>query len=289
MGDAAIDRSIGRWAIDIAVSIHTAITISYADRSNLATSILSMAEDLHWYAYTTGHHAFFSWSMSWFCLGGLTEYSLILTLYRTLLEQGLILSSFFAGYAVTGVIGGYLSDRFGGSLILQVSKSSQAVCVYLNPLDRPNAPHLTHAPLFQNTGRHPPLVPLHLPHARRRRPGARPRHRRPRPARGRGGGGLPCRALHDWGIGASEVSEYINVTPITHTREATLPLPARLSFFIQPAYTHTCTRLRQPSLFGRGGYHGGFVPGRGDRLCADALDHPALRLAAGVLANVYSL
>jgi hypothetical protein len=27
---------------------HTAITISYADRSNLATSILQMAEDLHW-------------------------------------------------------------------------------------------------------------------------------------------------------------------------------------------------------------------------------------------------
>lgn len=27
---------------------HTAITISYADRSNLATSILKMAEDLHW-------------------------------------------------------------------------------------------------------------------------------------------------------------------------------------------------------------------------------------------------
>lgn len=62
-----------------------AILISYADRANLATCILPMAQELDW----------------------------------PLSAQGLVLSSFFVGYGLTGLLGGYLADRYGGSRVLQ--------------------------------------------------------------------------------------------------------------------------------------------------------------------------
>ncbi|TFJ82879.1 hypothetical protein NSK_005832 [Nannochloropsis salina CCMP1776] len=77
----------------------TAILISYADRANLATCILPMAQDLEW----------------------------------SLSSQGVVLSAFFAGYALTGLLGGYLADRFGGSRVLQAGIILWSVCTFLTP------------------------------------------------------------------------------------------------------------------------------------------------------------
>ena len=64
-----------------------AITISYADRSNLSTAIIPMAQDLNW-------DNFFS---------------------------GIVLSAFWGGYALTQVLGGALADIFGGEALLVVA------------------------------------------------------------------------------------------------------------------------------------------------------------------------
>ena len=74
--------------------------ISYADRANLATCILPMSSDLGW----------------------------------TLGQQGVVLSSFFAGYAITQILGGYLADRFGGSLVLQTGMILWSVLTILTPM-----------------------------------------------------------------------------------------------------------------------------------------------------------
>ena len=74
--------------------------ISYADRANLATCILPMSTDLGW----------------------------------NLGQQGIVLSSFFAGYAVTQILGGYLADRFGGSLVLQTGMVLWSVLTVLTPM-----------------------------------------------------------------------------------------------------------------------------------------------------------
>ncbi|KAF8063765.1 PHT4 [Scenedesmus sp. PABB004] len=60
------------------------VVICYADRSNMSTAILPMAEAFNW------DKAF----------------------------EGVVLSAFFAGYAATQVLGGSLADRYGGKLVL---------------------------------------------------------------------------------------------------------------------------------------------------------------------------
>lgn len=60
------------------------VVICYADRSNISTAVLPMAEQ-------------FGWDKAF---------------------QGVILSTFFSGYALTQVLGGQLADRFGGKLVL---------------------------------------------------------------------------------------------------------------------------------------------------------------------------
>ena len=77
-----------------------AILVSYADRANLATCILPMAQELHW----------------------------------SLPSQGLVLSSFFVGYGLTGLLGGYLADRFGGSKVLQAGIFLWSTFTLLTPL-----------------------------------------------------------------------------------------------------------------------------------------------------------
>lgn len=77
-----------------------AITISYADRSNLSTAIIPMAENYHW-------DSVFS---------------------------GLVLSSFWAGYSVTQVIGGRLADKIGGEIILLVALLGWSFCTGLTPM-----------------------------------------------------------------------------------------------------------------------------------------------------------
>lgn len=48
--------------------------------------------------------------------------------------QGVILSSFFYGYILTQVVGGYVSDRFGGKLFLGLGVLCTAVLTLLTPL-----------------------------------------------------------------------------------------------------------------------------------------------------------
>ncbi|XP_059045350.1 putative inorganic phosphate cotransporter [Achroia grisella] len=48
--------------------------------------------------------------------------------------QGLILSGFYYGYAVTQVPGGYLAERFGGKWILGVGLLSTAIFTFLTPI-----------------------------------------------------------------------------------------------------------------------------------------------------------
>lgn len=76
-----------------------AIAISYADRSNLSTAIIPMAAELHWD----------------------TAFS------------GIILSAFWAGYALTQVLGGSLADRFGGEKLLPFSLFIWSLCTGITP------------------------------------------------------------------------------------------------------------------------------------------------------------
>jgi len=69
------------WLVTLAA---LGIAVCYADRSNLSTAIIPMAEEL-------------SWSST---------------------QQGLILSSFYLGYMLTQALGGLLSDRYGGKWVL---------------------------------------------------------------------------------------------------------------------------------------------------------------------------
>ena len=60
-----------------------AVFVCYIDRVNISVAIIPMAEDLEWDKTT----------------------------------QGWVMSSFFIGYLVTMVFGGWLADRFGGCLL----------------------------------------------------------------------------------------------------------------------------------------------------------------------------
>ncbi len=75
------------------------VVICYADRSNISTAILPMAES-------------FGWDKTF---------------------QGLILSSFFLGYAVTQIIGGQLADRLGGKLVLAAGVAIWSLFTYALP------------------------------------------------------------------------------------------------------------------------------------------------------------
>ena len=77
-----------------------AIAISYADRSNLSTAIIPMTQVFNW-------DSFFS---------------------------GVVLSSFWAGYALTNVIGGKLADTFGGERLLIVAMVVWSACTALTPV-----------------------------------------------------------------------------------------------------------------------------------------------------------
>ncbi len=55
-------------------------------------------------------------------------------LHWPLPAQGLVLSSFFVGYGLTGLLGGYLADRFGGSRVLQAGILLWSAFTLLMPL-----------------------------------------------------------------------------------------------------------------------------------------------------------
>ncbi|KAJ1480672.1 hypothetical protein T484DRAFT_1555672, partial [Baffinella frigidus] len=71
------------WRVMVGLSA-AATGICYADRANIADAMLPMAAE-------------FDFSRA---------------------QQAAVLSAFFLGYAVTGVLGGWLSDRYGGKVIL---------------------------------------------------------------------------------------------------------------------------------------------------------------------------
>ncbi|KAF0544038.1 MFS general substrate transporter [Gigaspora margarita] len=74
--------------------------VSYADRANISIAIASMALEFNW-SYIT---------------------------------QGYILSSFFIGYLTTQVIGGALSDRFGGKWVLGIAAAIWTIFTLLTPI-----------------------------------------------------------------------------------------------------------------------------------------------------------
>ena len=76
-----------------------AVFICYLDRVNISVAIIPMAQEMGWAADI----------------------------------QGLVLSSFFVGYALTQVIGGRLADRYGGKAILAIGVLVWSVATMLTP------------------------------------------------------------------------------------------------------------------------------------------------------------
>ncbi|RIB24071.1 major facilitator superfamily domain-containing protein [Gigaspora rosea] len=74
--------------------------ISYADRSNMSIAITSMALEFNW-SYIT---------------------------------EGYILSSFFVGYLTTQIVGGALSDKFGGKWVLGIAGALWTIFTFLTPI-----------------------------------------------------------------------------------------------------------------------------------------------------------
>lgn len=54
-------------------------------------------------------------------------------LHWTQTEKGFVLSSFFCGYFLSGVPGGYLADRFGGKRVLTVASIFWSIFTLLTP------------------------------------------------------------------------------------------------------------------------------------------------------------
>eukprot|EP00191_Tetraselmis_sp_GSL018_P011763 CAMPEP_0177597806 /NCGR_PEP_ID=MMETSP0419_2-20121207/11931_1 /TAXON_ID=582737 /ORGANISM="Tetraselmis sp., Strain GSL018" /LENGTH=527 /DNA_ID=CAMNT_0019090047 /DNA_START=239 /DNA_END=1822 /DNA_ORIENTATION=+ len=75
------------------------IMICYADRSNISTAILPMADQ-------------FGWDKSY---------------------QGFVLSAFFAGYMFTQLLGGRLADQYGGKMVLAAGVSVWSACTVATP------------------------------------------------------------------------------------------------------------------------------------------------------------
>lgn len=87
-----------RWRYIIALTA-IAIGICYADRSNISTAIIPMSDEYEWSTQS----------------------------------QGYVLSAFFAGYLCTQLIGGALSDAYGGKGILTVGVSIWSLTTCLTP------------------------------------------------------------------------------------------------------------------------------------------------------------
>ena len=75
------------------------VFVCYIDRVNISVAIIPMAEDLGWNLQT----------------------------------QGIVLSSFFAGYLLLQIVGGRLADRFGGKVVLGVGVLLWSLFTILTP------------------------------------------------------------------------------------------------------------------------------------------------------------
>ncbi len=85
MAEAAVDKG-GFWKTrySIILMCFAATFVCYIDRVNISVAIIPMAEEFKWDLET----------------------------------QGIILSSFYVGYMIMQVLGGFLADRFGGKIVL---------------------------------------------------------------------------------------------------------------------------------------------------------------------------
>lgn len=98
-GDPDPPSGFFRRAVPFTVLTALAVAISYADRANLSTAIIPMTNELKWS----------------------TTFS------------GWVLSVFWAGYALTQVVGGRLADRFGGEVLLVGALLLWSLCTGLTP------------------------------------------------------------------------------------------------------------------------------------------------------------
>lgn len=88
------------YSVAFTVLAAIVVAISYADRANLSTAIIPMARQ-------------FAWESSF---------------------SGFVLSAFWAGYALTQVLGGRLADRFGGEKLLVLSLFLWSISTGLTPI-----------------------------------------------------------------------------------------------------------------------------------------------------------
>lgn len=87
-----------RWMALIALCA-LGILISYADRSNISVAIIGMAQEFKW----------------------------------DKVLEGYILSSFFAGYAATQLLGGRMADLFGGKWVLAAGLAVWSFATFITP------------------------------------------------------------------------------------------------------------------------------------------------------------
>jgi len=86
----------------------------YSLRVNLSVAIVAMTENRTVYNNgTIGYEQYFDWSST---------------------EQGLILSSFFYGYILTQLAGGYFGQKLGGNIVFGVGIFTTAILTLLTPL-----------------------------------------------------------------------------------------------------------------------------------------------------------
>ncbi|KAF0529557.1 MFS general substrate transporter [Gigaspora margarita] len=78
----------------------SALIVSYADRSNMAIAIVYMTKEFNW------NHTI----------------------------QGYVTSSFFFGYITTQIIGGALTDKFGGRKVLSIAAATWTLFTLLTPI-----------------------------------------------------------------------------------------------------------------------------------------------------------
>ena len=100
MSDSAATRSrFWQTRYTVVVMSFAAVFVCYIDRVNISVAILPMAEEFGWDAST----------------------------------QGAILSSFFFGYLLMQLGGGWLADRFGGKLILALGVLIWSIFTIITP------------------------------------------------------------------------------------------------------------------------------------------------------------
>jgi hypothetical protein len=93
-------KSGGHWRWAMAMMAMTLWLVTYADRTNISLAIVEMEKE-------------FGWSDT---------------------ENGLVLSSFFSGYLLTQVLGGWAAARFSGHVVLGLAVLSYSAATLLTPL-----------------------------------------------------------------------------------------------------------------------------------------------------------